>query len=72
MSNSSGSRNRKLVPEARYALEKFKYEAADEVGVHVPENDYWGDMTSRECGSVGGQMVKRMIEMAEEELMRRS
>lgn len=68
MSNS-GSRNQKAVPEAKAALQQFKYEVANEIGVKVPENGYWGDMTSRECGSVGGFMVKKLIEMAEEQLL---
>ena len=48
-----------LVPNAREALNKFKMEAANEVGVNLKEG-YNGDLTSREAGSVGGQMVKKM------------
>lgn len=69
MNNNVGSRNQKAVPEAKNALRQFKYETASEIGVTVPENGYWGDMTSRECGSVGGQMVKKLIEMAENQLI---
>ena len=47
------------VPEAREAMDKFKMEAAQEVGVNL-KNGYNGDLTSREAGSVGGQMVKKM------------
>ena len=47
------------VPEARGAMGKFKMEAASEVGVNL-KNGYNGDLTSREAGSVGGQMVKKM------------
>ena len=47
------------VPEAREAMDKFKMEAASEVGVNL-KNGYNGDLTSREAGSVGGQMVKKM------------
>lgn len=47
------------VPEARDAMDKFKMEAASEVGVNL-KNGYNGDLTSREAGSVGGQMVKKM------------
>lgn len=54
------SRNRTLVPEAAQAMEKFKMESAKEVGVNL-KNGYNGDLTSREAGSVGGQMVKKMI-----------
>ena len=48
------------VPEARDAMDKFKMEAASEVGVNL-KNGYNGDLTSREAGSVGGQMVKKMM-----------
>lgn len=71
MNNMTGAKNQKAVPEARNALDNFKYEVANEIGVKVPESGYWGNMTSRECGSVGGHMVKRMIEMAEEQLIGR-
>ena len=51
--------NKINVPEARAAMDKFKMEAAAEVGVNLKEG-YNGDLTSREAGSVGGQMVKKM------------
>ena len=47
------------IPEAREAMDKFKMEAASEVGVNL-KNGYNGDLTSREAGSVGGQMVKNV------------
>lgn len=50
-----------VVPEAKEAMEKFKMEAANEVGVSLKEG-YNGDLTSRQAGSIGGQMVKKMIE----------
>ena len=56
--------NNAVVPEAREALDKFKMEAASEVGVNL-KHGYNGDLTSREAGSVGGQMVKKMIEAYE-------
>ncbi|MBC7765055.1 MAG: alpha/beta-type small acid-soluble spore protein [Hyphomonadaceae bacterium] len=52
--------NNNLVPEARGALDKFKMEAASEVGVTLKQG-YNGDLTSKQAGSVGGQMVKKMI-----------
>ncbi|MCI8622417.1 MAG: alpha/beta-type small acid-soluble spore protein [Provencibacterium sp.] len=58
MANSKSSNN-PVVPEAREALNKFKMEAATEVGVNLKQG-YNGDLTSREAGSVGGQMVKKM------------
>lgn len=54
------SNNKIVVPEAKAAMEKFKMEAANEVGVNLKDG-YNGDLTSREAGSVGGQMVKKMI-----------
>ena len=56
---SSKNTNKLNVPEARAAMDKFKMEAASEVGVNLKEG-YNGDLTSREAGSVGGQMVKKM------------
>ena len=53
-----------LVPQAIEALDKFKMEAASEVGVNL-KNGYNGELTSRQAGSVGGQMVKKMIESYE-------
>lgn len=64
---SSKNTNRLNVPEARNAMDKFKMQAANEVGVNLKEG-YNGDLTSREAGSVGGQMVKRMIESYEKSL----
>lgn len=56
---SSKNNNKLNIPEARAAMDKFKMEAANEVGVNLKEG-YNGHLTSREAGSVGGQMVKKM------------
>ena len=61
------SNNNAVVPEAREAMDKFKMEAAAEVGVNLKEG-YNGNLTSREAGSVGGQMVKKMIEAYERDM----
>ena len=61
------SRNKKLVPQAKSALDKFKMEAANEVGVNLTQG-YNGDLTSKQAGSVGGQMVKKMIQSYEQSL----
>ena len=58
------SSNKTLVPEAREGLDRFKMEAANEVGVNLKDG-YNGHLTSKEAGSVGGQMVKKMIESYE-------
>ena len=59
--------NKNVVPEAREALNKFKMEAASEVGVNLKQG-YNGDLTSRQAGSVGGQMVKKMIQKYENDI----
>ena len=64
---SSKNSNKINVPEARAAMDKFKMEAAAEVGVNLKEG-YNGDLSSREAGSVGGQMVKKMIEAYEQSM----
>lgn len=56
--------NKTLVPEAKEALEKFKMESASEVGVNLKKG-YNGDLTSKQAGSIGGQMVKKMIQSYE-------
>ncbi len=58
------AKNRIVVPEAKKAMENFKMEAANEVGVNLKQG-YNGDLTSRQAGSIGGQMVKKMIESYE-------
>ena len=60
----SKSSNRINVPEAREAMNRFKMEAAGEVGVNLKQG-YNGDLTSKQAGSIGGQMVKKMIEAYE-------
>ena len=55
------------VPEAKKAMEQFKQQAASEVGVNL-KNGYNGELTSREAGSIGGQMVKKMIESYEQNM----
>ena len=58
------SKNKNVVPEAREGLNRFKMEAANEVGVNL-KNGYNGDLTSKQAGSIGGQMVKKMVESYE-------
>ena len=61
------SKNNIAVPEAKDALERFKMEAASEVGVNLKQG-YNGDLTSKQAGSIGGQMVKKMIESYEKSM----
>ena len=60
----SSNNNQLNVPQAKEAMERFKMECANEVGVHLKQG-YNGDISAREAGSVGGQMVKKMIESYE-------
>ena len=61
------SKSKTLVPEAREALNRFKMEAANDVGVNLKEG-YNGDLTSKQAGSVGGQMVKKMSKEYEQNM----
>ncbi len=63
----SGSTNKASVPEAKGALYRFKYEVASEIGVPLKDG-YNGDLTAKENGSVGGYMVKKMIEAQERQM----
>jgi len=66
MSNNN-NRNKTMVPEAKAAMNRFKMEAANEVGVQLKDG-YNGELTSRQAGSIGGQMVKKMIKKYEQDL----
>ena len=61
---STNNSNKLNVPEAKAAMERFMMEAASEVGVNLKDG-YNGDLTSRQAGSIGGQMVKKMVEAYE-------
>ena len=67
MSASNSSTSSKAVPEAREALNQFKYEVANEIGVPLKQG-YNGDLTSAQAGYVGGYMVKKMIEAQEKQM----
>ena len=66
---ASSNSNKKLVPEAMNALDKFKYEVANEVGVNLKDG-YNGDISSRDAGRIGGNMVKKLIQQAENNMVR--
>jgi len=67
MTNNSSSSNRMEVPEAKEAMNKFKMEIANELGVNLKQG-YNGDLTSAQTGSIGGEMVRRMIKRQEEQM----
>lgn len=61
-------RNVLLVPQSSQGMYNFKYEVARDLNIQPPEGDYWGEVPARDCGAVGGQMVRRMIQLAEQQL----
>mgnify|MGYP003424013684 FL=1 len=61
---ANNNSNRKLVPEAQSALDRFKYEVASEVGVTLKDG-YNGDISARDAGRIGGNMVRKMIQQVE-------
>ncbi len=64
---TSNSRNRNLVPEARQALDQMKYEIANELNINLQEG-YNGNITARDAGRIGGNMVKKMIEQQQRQM----
>jgi hypothetical protein len=70
---ASRSRSNSLVvPQAAQALEQLKYEVAQELGIQIPSDGYYGNMLTRETGSIGGQITRRLIQMAEQQLVGRT
>ncbi|MBR1389925.1 MAG: alpha/beta-type small acid-soluble spore protein [Lachnospiraceae bacterium] len=69
MSEPNSSSNRTAVPQAKEAMNRFKQEVASELGVNLKEG-YNGDLTSAQAGSIGGEMVKKMIQRQEEQMSR--
>ena len=67
MANSSSNSNYKVVSEATDALNKFKYEVASEVGVNLKDG-YNGDISARDAGRIGGNMVRKLIQQAESQM----
>lgn len=67
MASYSNSSNKMSVPEAKGAMDKFKMEVASELGVPLKEG-YNGDLTSCQAGSIGGEMVRKMIKQQEEQM----
>ncbi len=74
MARGSDSSNQPLIPQAYAGLQRFKYEVANELDIDQSKirDGYWGDLPARECGAVGGHMVRRMIAAAEQALIDQS
>ncbi|RED57221.1 alpha/beta-type small acid-soluble spore protein [Cohnella lupini] len=62
------SSNQLVVPQARAALQSMKMEAAQSLGVQIPADGYYGNVTSRDAGSLGGYITKKLVQMAEQQL----
>ena len=70
MGKGSQSSNNLVVPQANQALDQLKYEVAQELGVQIPQDGYYGYIATRDTGAIGGHMVRRMVQIAEETLAR--
>jgi hypothetical protein len=64
----SGNNNILVVPQANQALQQLKYEVAQELGIQIPQDGYYGYMATRDTGAIGGHMVRRMVQIAESQL----
>ncbi|WP_217594635.1 alpha/beta-type small acid-soluble spore protein [Cohnella sp. GbtcB17] len=60
--------NQLVVPECRAALEQLKFEIARELGFQIPQDGYYGNMLTREAGQIGGNITKRLVQIAEQQL----
>jgi GTPase involved in cell partitioning and DNA repair len=63
-----GGNNILVVPQAAQALNQLKYEVALELGIQIPQDGYYGYMATRDTGAIGGHMVRRMVQIAEQQL----
>ncbi|MFD1953814.1 small, acid-soluble spore protein, alpha/beta type [Paenibacillus thailandensis] len=62
------SRNQLLVPEARAVLEQMKFEVATQLGIQLPADGYYGNMTTRDMGLIGGNITRRLVQIAEQQI----
>ena len=65
---NNGNSNNLVVPQAFAALDQLKYEVAQELGIAIPQDGYGGNMLTRENGSIGGNITKRLVQIAEQQL----
>ncbi|QHT62286.1 alpha/beta-type small acid-soluble spore protein [Paenibacillus lycopersici] len=67
MANNSGS-NQLVVPQAGAALDQMKYEVAQELGISLPQDGYYGNITTKDAGSIGGSITRKLVQIAEQSL----
>ncbi len=65
---SSSRSNQLVVPQANQALQQMKLEAAQELGVQIPQDGYYGNISTRDAGSLGGYITKKLVQIAEQQL----
>ncbi|GKU80115.1 alpha/beta-type small acid-soluble spore protein [Paenibacillus sp. L3-i20] len=65
---SNRSSNQLVVPQASAALDQLKYEVAQELGINLSQDGYYGNLTTREAGSIGGSITRRLVQIAEQSL----
>ncbi len=68
MAQGQSRSNNLIVPQANQALQQLKFEVAQELGIQIPADGYYGNMTTRDAGSIGGNITRRLIQMAEQQL----
>jgi hypothetical protein len=66
--NNECTRQQLVVPQAGQVLEQLKYEIAQELGIQVPQDGYWGYMATRDTGAIGGHITRRLVQIAEQQL----
>ncbi|MFC4596881.1 small, acid-soluble spore protein, alpha/beta type [Cohnella hongkongensis] len=68
MAGQNNNSNQLLVPQANQGLNQLKYEAAQELGIAIPQDGYQGNMTTKDNGSIGGHITRRLVQIAEQQL----
>lgn len=68
MPSNNRNSNTLVVPQARAALEQMKFEVAQELGIQIPQDGYYGYMATRDTGAIGGYITRRLVQMAQEQL----
>lgn len=68
MAGQSRSSNTLVVPQASAALNQMKYEVAQELGIQIPQDGYYGNMATRDAGSLGGYITRKLVQIAEQQL----
>lgn len=64
----SSNNNMLVVPQSSMALDQLKHEVAAELGIAIPQDGYYGNYTSRDCGAIGGHITRRLVQIAEMQL----